>query len=393
MYSSTENIKPNVYNNLTRSEATKLVELYMTAIDMSQGAALADHDKYIAAHEMFRKMTQYHLMGSLLVDIELSDNCFEVNDMFFNSIKELVSGVEKEQSFVITSKYIRTTIMKHINRLQSMQIVTYLSCAIHNYYQANQPIIKEILGDNTNEYNKCYSCKWGGDDYFYYSTCYGLNKPICSYCVNKCDTEYDAQYNNDFFEYEEYECNKCQSCEYYGMGYFYHYINTDLNTPVCIDCKVKTNIPTKYTDSNFKEVVEDENNDTEEDEDALKAPDFKAEEYVEEDVEEAEYVEAVENLEEDEDDDKEVIFECNDCEDKWCDGWKKGWKAAMKQIKKFVTIEMRSENIHIPKCASCKGLHNLKKCSGSCEGAVSYCSDVCQRKDWDAIHKQKCLKV
>ena len=90
---------------------------------------------------------------------------------------------------------------------------------------------------------------------------------------------------------------------------------------------------------------------------------------------------------------EETIFECNECDDKWRDGWEKGWKAAMKQIKKFVTLEMRSENIYIPKCASCEGLHNLKKCSGSCRGAVSYCSIVCQKKDWNAIHKQECSKV
>ncbi len=144
--------------------------------------------------------------------------CVVYRELLFNN---------KSESFIITSKRVRTTIMKHIDKLKSMQIVTYLSCAIHNYIHANQPIIKEVLGDNTYEYNECYECKWKGEDYFYYCTSYGLNKPICSICVNTSE------------EYEEYECNKCQSCEYFGSGYFYYYSNTALNTPICIDCKLK----------------------------------------------------------------------------------------------------------------------------------------------------------
>ena len=405
----------NEYNNLTRSDATILVELYMKSINNS----LSINN---TAHAMFYNMIQYQLPGSLLVMTQVSherdnvsmsqsnaltqhniykrsiapfvavstqvsnrnenssmnstflhnpthdtfhsDKHSETSDMFFNSIKELFDGVNKNESFIITSKRIRTTIMKHINKLQSMQIVTFLSCAIHNYIHANQPIIEEVLGDNTYEYNECYGCEWEGSDYFYYCTSYGLNKPVCSVCVK---TSEEDNYNDTFVEYEEYECNKCQSCEYFGTGYFYHYINNNLNTPLCIDCKLKNDIQIKYDlDNKIEEddVVDEEEEDDEDDND---------------------------DGEEDVDVNNDTL-ECEECVTEWQDGWKKGWKAAMKQIKKFTTQQMLFENIHIPKCASCGGLHNLKKCNGSCGGALRYCSIICQKKDWNEKHKNECSK-
>ena len=136
------------------------------------------------------------------------------------------------------------------------------------------------------------------------------------------------------------------------------------------------------------------------------------EEYVPSDEEESEYDDDDENDDEDEaeddgeaeddaeaedddevedDDEAEKVFGCEGCQYEWRDGWQKGWKSAMKKINKFTKQQKRPENIHIPECAYCGALHNLKKCGGKCNGAVRYCSTKCQKKDWKQEHSEMCV--
>jgi hypothetical protein len=282
-------------------------------------------------------------MGAVLVGKGPSDKHAETSDMFFNAIKELVDSAGKEQ-FVTTQKRIRTTFMSHIDKTDSLQVLTFLSFAIDNYLQQTHEHIAEKLGDNTYEYNDCSVCEWAGTDYFYYSTIYGLNKPVCKLCVE--EKEFGTAKDDEDDEKEEEDEDEDE-------------------------------------DEDEKE-DEDEDDEDEDDEDEDEDEDDEDEDEEDELCDHSQYQEK-------QNDDREKFFGCEGCQYEWRDGWQKGWKTAMKQVKNFAKQQKRSENIHIPECASCGASHNLKKCGGTCEGTVLYCSTVCQQKDWKEGHRQDCF--
>lgn len=371
---------------ITRTEATKLVEMYMKCTNdpLSQKGRKC---KYTTPMKTFRDMTSDKHMGAVLVGkgscVSVDNKHAETSDMFFNIIKELVESVEKEK-FCTTQKRIRTTLMRDIGNIQSIQITMFLKSAIDNYLQQTHEYIKEALGDNTYEYNDCSVCRWTGNDYFYYSTIYGLNVPVCSMCVEgKEKEEFDEgeeidEYAGHVFVYEEYEMEPrvCSVCKYNGCGSFY-YSSDKMDEPVCATCEMKY----RETADCSQRIYHDEGKVSDDDSEYLPSEDDSDEDFCDD-------PHCQENH--DDDDEQEKFFGCEGCQYEWRDGWQKGWKAAMKQIKKFAKQENRPENIHIPECAYCGASHNLKKCAGTCEGAVRYCSLVCQKKDWKEGHKQEC---
>jgi len=84
---------------------------------------------------------------------------------------------------------------------------------------------------------------------------------------------------------------------------------------------------------------------------------------------------------------EEKPSECTDCHYEWLSGWKKGWKAAMKHVKQQLITPPSA-----PICANCNISRKTKKCAGSCEGIVRYCSEQCQREHWISSHKFSCSK-
>ena len=330
---------------ITRFEATLLVDLYMKSTNgsLSQKSRKC---KYTSPIKTFRNMTKLGHMGAVLVGKGPShDKHAETSDMFFNAIKELVDMVGNEK-FGTTQKRIRTTIMEHVDKMESLQVLTFLRSAIDNYLQQTHEHIKEAIGDNTYEYNVCSVCKWEGSDYFYYSTIYGLNMPVCSLCVEEKEKK----------EFEEKE----------------------------FDEEVSEDDDEEYVPSD-----EDDEDDEEDDEEEV-SDDEEASEDEDEDEDEDEEDFCDDPHCQENDDEPEKFFGCEGCQYEWRDGWQKGWKAAMKQIKKFAKKQKRPENIQIPECAYCGASHNLKKCAGTCEGAVRYCSNACQKTDWNEGHKKEC---
>jgi hypothetical protein len=303
--------------------------------------------------ETFRIMTQSQHMGAVLVGKGPSDKHSETSNMFFNAIKELVDSVGNE-NFGTTQKRIRTTIMEHVDKMESLQVLTFLRSAIDNYLQQTHEHIKEAIGDNTYEYNVCSVCKWEGSDYFYYSTIYGLNMPVCSLCVEEKEKK----------EFEEKEFEEKE-----------------------FDEEVSDEDDEEYvpSDEDDEEASDEEDEEDEDDEEATDEEDEDDEEDEEEEDEEDEDL-----YNDDPHCEPEKFFGCEGCQYEWRDGWQEGWKAAMKQIKKFAKQQKRPENIRIPECHYCGASHNLKKCGGSCEGAVRYCSIACQKKDWNEEHKHDC---
>jgi len=63
--------------------------------------------------------------------------------------------------------------------------------------------------------------------------------------------------------------------------------------------------------------------------------------------------------------------------------WQNGWKAAMKYME---------EQSRVPHCEYCGKEGKTKKCGGTCNGKVRYCSEECQIADWKQVHKYACLK-
>jgi len=417
MSSSTINMNNNkqTITGVTRSEATNLVELYLRATN-NPLSEKSRKGKYSAPMATFRTMTQYQpRTGSSLNGKGPLDKYAFPSDMFFNTIKELIDAVGKKEPFRVTQKRIRTTFMQNIEKIQSLQILQFLSCAIDNYLQEKHEHIENVLGDNTYEDNTCSVCEWSGGDYFYYSTTYGLNRPVCSDCVfvderkneeeeveeevemevdeaevkaqeaqeEEAEEEEEELYTNHTYFHQEYEMTPrtCPVCKYYGTGYFYYYEHdyeysseAYYKGPVCIDChRIEHEKVIQETD---EEASGDSDSDS--DPDYVPSEDEETDEDDEHEDDEQEFIDA------------EKFFGCEGCQYEWRDGWQMGWKAAMKQIKKFAKQQNRSENIHIPECAYCGASHNLKKCGGICEGAVRYCSTLCQKKDWKEGHKQEC---
>jgi len=249
----------------------------------------------------------------------------------------------------------------------------------------------------------CSVCNYNGCGSFYYSSD-NMDEPVCATCETKYRETADCsqriyhdeyrpsspqeQYKGTYCYYPLSDIRSCSECMYNGAGFF---LTDDNKVSVCYDCgeKVSNSDDSEYVPSD-EEKKEEDDDDEEDEED---------EEYEEDD---SEYVSSGEDEDfcddphcheiQDEEDDvrPEKFFGCEGCQYEWRDGWQKGWKAAMKQIKKFAKQQKRPENIRIPECAYCGATHNLKKCTGTCEGAFRYCSLVCQKKDWKEGHKQEC---
>ena len=270
----------------------------------------------------------------------------------------------------------------------------------------------------------CSVCNYNGCGSFYYSSD-NMNEPVCATCETKyretadCSqriyhdeyrpTSPQEEYKGTYWYYSYYplsDIQSCSECMYNGAGFF---LTDGYKVTVCYDCGEKVSNSdsddndSEYTPSDEEDEEDEEDNDDEEDDDDEEDNDDEEDDDDEEDNDdESEYVPSDED-EDDEDDDfcddphchengdgPEKFFGCEGCQYEWRDGWQKGWKAAMKQIKKFAKQQKRPENIRIPECAYCGASHNLRKCNGTCEGAVRYCSLVCQKKDWKEGHKHEC---
>jgi len=313
------NIKEMNSISITRSEATELVELYVNC-------SYEIFRKYDSMGELFARMSLDPSMGALLKLKGDPDNHVKTSAMFFDTINELFDNVGIE-TFQKTQTRIRTTFMKHLDKLESLKIVTFLSCAIHNNIHMNQVNIQEILGDNTFEYNDCVVCEWCGQDYFYYTTTYGLNKPVCSKCVFVEEPEVTEDDEAEVTEDDESEVTEDDEAE--------------------------------VTEDDESEVTEDDEAEVTEDDEAEVTEDDEAE-LTEAEDDEAEVTEA-ELTEDDEaevtEDDEAEVTEAENLqrenlqreawEYQFNKGWEKGWKAAMKNIKLFAKQQRKDVRKHM----------------------------------------------
>jgi hypothetical protein len=166
-------------------------------------------------------------------------------------------------------------------------------------------------------------------------------------------------------------------------------------------------------EDNNEEDGEDEEDDYNEEDDKKKDPDYVPD--YEDDSEEDDNEEEEDNEVESEEEDNEVeseddyindpdyvpeyispqyevekIFGCDGCNYEWKDGWKQGWKAAMKFVVQQANLS--TEAPAPPTCDNCGIACKPKMCSGTCKGAVKYCSKKCQAINWKDSHKFICSK-
>ena len=85
---------------------------------------------------------------------------------------------------------------------------------------------------------------------------------------------------------------------------------------------------------------------------------------------------------------------CLDCGYEWRDGFKEGWQKAMQYFEKNIkkTVE---KTVAVPAkiCSNCNADEELLKCNGTCNGSEYYCSELCQKVHWKAIHRFECAKL
>ena len=71
-------------------------------------------------------------------------------------------------------------------------------------------------------------------------------------------------------------------------------------------------------------------------------------------------------------------------------GWQAGWRAAMKYMNDCSAVDIPPPSA----CVNCGDVTNkLKRCGGTCNGSVKYCSSQCQREHWKSVHKHKCQRA
>lgn len=162
-----------------------------------------------------------------------------------------------------------------------------------------------------------------------------------------------------------FEANSCTICHSENittpaLKAFYYSTSFGLNAPVCSDCVFSDERKKKYEQ---------------------KDPDYIPTSEEEE--------EGSSTHDEADTDDSEETRSNTETENDYKNGWKAGWKAAMH------FVEKQTKQCHsapdLPTCDNCGIECKAKKCGGSCNGCVKYCSVKCQTIHWKKTHKFACL--
>ena len=208
-----------------------------------------------------------------------------------------------------------------------------------------------------------------------------------------------------------FEENVCAICLYdnvsrAGLKAFYYSTSFGLNMPVCHECAISgANAEEDKKDEDYvQEESDKEESDLEESDKEDNDQDYIPSDEDEEEDEDAEEDEGVDEVVED-DDDLEIsnIIPTNDSwlpsdtnessiSSNYATGWYNGWFEAMRFIEEQAHRNSRAPAL--PPCDNCDTTDcKTKKCGGSCNGAVRYCSTACQSAHWKEEHKYVCSKM
>ena len=269
----------------------------------------------------------------------------------------------------------------HLSRIN----IYRLHQAVDNYFykcaeQEGEPVTKEDLNDNCLETNTCTVCQVKKKTVYYFSTYYGLDLPVCGGCLDEGESKEDK--DEDYVVEEEDEEDASEEEE------------EDDEEEDGEEDGVEGVEPLEEDDEDDEEEEEDDEDD--EDEDYVVEEEDDASEDEEDDDEDSESEE--EDSESDESDGEEPLEgippDCN-CEEctspnEYERGWKAGWKSALKHVKAYAQTELHAPAFP-PNCANCHlACSYLKRCGGTCNSNIQYCSYDCQREHWYYKHNKVC---
>ena len=351
--------------SITRSEATWLVKNFITA---TRNAPL-DIEPYRA----FRNTLETHKPAFLgkfnnSHDASVQGTFYAFASYTFYVIERLfaeAADINHDAKITALTNHLPTT------KTIAYTTIAYLNWAVYNWHFRKEKNITEDLSDNCFENTTCAICDFTGEEMFYYSTAYGLEKPVCESCLQTDDSDYEKK-DEDYVEEEsEEESSEEEASE----------ADEDDESD-------------EEDDSDYN-VEEDESEDSEESESDESDDDSDASSNCTEetDLESASEADASEAdaSESETDEEPEKSFGCTGCSYEFRAGFKHGWRRAMKAMRNYA-IAQRANDPEAPHCETCNTSHeNLLKCAGQCGGLVRYCSERCQKEHW-AEHKQICRR-
>ena len=345
---------------VTRSEATWLVNTYMIA--KKKGA-----DGSIEPYRVFRDALET-AKPAYLGKFNNSNNAsvqgafYKIAGNLHNMLNELnkrVSDTDHHQKTMDAAKLLPC---KHsIAYLTG----TFLNWAVYNWHMKTSYPIAEDLGDNGYECNSCSVCEFSGEGLFFFSTAYGLEKPVCGQCLPRDDYVPTAKEIKSDPDYEVSEEESEGEEEYETQNEVVEkdpdYVPSDES-----DCEEE------YDSGDDDDA---ESNTTEETDLIASETDASETDASETDASDCES--------------EKMVFGCDGCNYEFKAGFKYGYKTAMKKIKKYADYH-KDTKPDVPNCETCgMSYENLKKC-GRCY-SVRYCSEECQTEDWPA-HKRVCRR-
>jgi hypothetical protein len=346
--------------SITRSEATWLVKNFITA---NRNAPLE-----MEPYRAFRDILETHKPAFLgkfnnSHDAAVQGTFYAMASYIFYVIKRLfaeAADINHDEKIMAISKHLPTT--KSI----AYTTIAYLNWAVYNWHFRKEKNITEDLSDNCFENTTCTICDFTGEEMFYYSTAYGLEKPVCESCLPTDDSDYEKKDEDYVVEEEDEEEDKDEEAS-----------EDEYNSDDDSDYNVEEDESEDSEESESDESEDDSDSDSDASSNCTEETDVDGSE--------------TDSTSADEYEEAEKSFGCTGCDYSWRDGWRMGWRAAMKHVRNYANQEKNNQP-DAPRCATCDISHrDLKKCAGQCGGLVRYCSERCQKEHW-AEHKQVCRR-
>ena len=369
---------------ITRSEATWLVRTYKTAL--KRGVEIDMEPFHLFRDALENKKPAYLYKFNDSRNAAAQATFYAMSTHFFTVLKKLFAqadDLEHHRKVKALCKELPTTYAN------AYSTISYLNWAVYNWFYRNEKNFVEDLTDNGYENNSCVVCDFTGEDTFYFSTAYGLEKPICESCLPVDETDYEKK-DEDYVEEEEVS-------------------ETDETSEADASDEEVSEEESSETEASDEEVSEEETSgaedgaeplesDSDDDSDYIPESEEEEDESEEEDEEEEEDgVEGAEPLDEEDgvegaeplEEPLDKFFGCEGCPYEWRAGFKYGWQKAMKHMRDYADQQKR-DTPAAPECASCgDSSEDLQKC-GRCK-LERYCSEKCQTDDWEE-HKEVCRR-
>ena len=337
---------------ITRSEATWLVRTYKTALKRGLDIDMEPFRLFRDALENKKPVYLYNFNDARNAAAQAT--FYAMSAHFFTVLKKLfeqANDLEHHRKIKALCKEFPTTYAN------AYSTISYLNWSAYNWFYRNEKNFVEDLTDNGYENNSCVVCDFTGEGTFYFSTAYGLEKPICESCLPVDETDYEKK-DEDYVEEEE--------------------VSEEESSEEDEEDDEEAEASDSDDDSDYVPESEDESEDEEESEDEDEEPLDREQPSL-----------SLPSTPEPDDEEEDKFFGCEGCPYEWRAGFKYGWQKAMKHMRDYADQQKR-DTPAAPECASCgDSREDLQKC-GRCK-LVRYCSENCQTDDWQE-HKVVCRR-